>query len=151
MYSTIKKLITVITIIVSIFFNPLTPTAKANTSEAACLATVMHHEARGEGQRGQTAVAYVVLNRTRDRNYPKSICSVVYQRGQFSDIHRASLPANTRNYFLTLANTLISSYSITRDPTRGAIAFHNTSVRPAWRGLVRTITLGNHIFYRRRG
>jgi spore germination cell wall hydrolase CwlJ-like protein len=34
-----------------------------------------------------------------------------------------------------------------RDPTSGALFFHNTSIRPPWRR-ERTTRIGNHVFYR---
>src|SRR5215831_13618645 len=48
-------------------------------SEAGCLAEAMYYEARGEGVEGQEAVAEVVLERTRDGNYPRTICAVVHE------------------------------------------------------------------------
>src|SRR4051812_29063836 len=47
-------------------------------AEAECLAEVMYYEARGEGIEGEKAVAEVVLQRTRDRDYPSTVCGVTY-------------------------------------------------------------------------
>src|SRR5215472_4390636 len=51
----------------------------AGEDQSECLAEVLYYEARGEGTEGQKAVAEVVLQRTRDRNYPHTICGVVYE------------------------------------------------------------------------
>ena len=48
-------------------------------AEENCLARAVYFEARSESELGQLAVARVILNRTRDPNYPKTICGVVYQ------------------------------------------------------------------------
>ena len=44
-----------------------------------CLALNIYHEAKGESELGQRAVAYVTLNRAHDPAYPDDICDVVYQ------------------------------------------------------------------------
>ena len=48
-------------------------------AESQCLAEAMYYEARGEGLDGQEAVAEVVLQRTRNRNYGSTVCAVVYE------------------------------------------------------------------------
>lgn len=127
-----------------------TTPANATPPEIDCLARVMYHEASGEGERGQKAVGYVVINRSKSGHFPNNICKVVTQPKQFSNFSlRRSIPAQTLNNYKTLASQLISSYSRISDPTRGALFFHSTAVRPAWRGLRYTITIGRHIFYKR--
>ena len=51
-------------------------------AERRCLAQAMYYEARGEGVRGQMAVAEVVFHRMRSRNYPSTICGVVFEGAQ---------------------------------------------------------------------
>ena len=46
---------------------------------AGCLALAIYHEARGEAEIGQIAVAQVILNRAKSRKYPATVCGVVYQ------------------------------------------------------------------------
>ena len=48
------------------------------------VAQLVHQEAKGTSQEGQTAVANVVYNRIRSRRYPNTIETVVFQDGQFS-------------------------------------------------------------------
>jgi N-acetylmuramoyl-L-alanine amidase len=61
------------------------PTSKlrADTSEQHCLALNIYYEARGATQVDKEAVGHVTLNRVK-YNFAKTICGVVYQRGQFS-------------------------------------------------------------------
>ena len=49
-----------------------------------CLTLVVFHEARSEPVEAQVAVAQVTLNRSRDKDYPSSICEVVYEPKAFS-------------------------------------------------------------------
>src|SRR5579872_563138 len=53
--------------------------AKQAQVAAACLADAVYYEAGFEPLDGQRAVAQVVLNRVRDRNFPNTICGVVYE------------------------------------------------------------------------
>ncbi len=48
--------------------------------EENCLAQAIYYEARGESDAGMKAVGEVVLARVLSGKYPRSICSVVYQR-----------------------------------------------------------------------
>ena len=47
-----------------------------------CLADNIYHEARDQGDKGMIAIAYVTINRMMHKNYPDSICEVVYQRAR---------------------------------------------------------------------
>ena len=113
--------------------------------ELRCLAATIHYESQGESLRGKIAVGHVVLNRTKDTRFPKSICNVVKQKGQFSwvksstHVDKLSVPFFT----LQLANDiLIGKYN---DPTRGSLFFHNDTVIPF--NYKRTVKIGNHVFY----
>ena len=53
----------------------------------ACLVTAIFFEARDQPLMGQYAVAEVVMNRVASVKYPDDICSVVFQRKQFSFTH----------------------------------------------------------------
>ena len=49
------------------------------TRQVECLAENIYHEARGEPTDGRYAVAWVTMNRVDSREFPSSICGVVYQ------------------------------------------------------------------------
>ena len=51
-------------------------------SALLCLTMNVYHESRGEPESGQMAVAYVTLNRAVSQN--RDVCSVVYEKSQFS-------------------------------------------------------------------
>ena len=60
---------------------PILDRFRTNQTEwqTRCLAMAIYYEARGESEKGQIAVAQVIMNRVKSRKYPGSICNVVYQ------------------------------------------------------------------------
>lgn len=53
-------------------------------SALMCMALAIYMEARGEPIESKIAVAAVTLNRTKDKDYPSTICGVVNQSGQYT-------------------------------------------------------------------
>jgi hypothetical protein len=130
-------------------------------AEHRCLAEAMYYEARGEGEDGQKAVAEVVFHRMNTGNYGHSICAVVYEGAdqavcQFSfacDGSREALksPEPWREA-QALAARILTGEEHLNNATGGAVNFHTASVQPGWSAnYVRTVQIGNHIFYRRPG
>lgn len=122
-----------------------------------CLAQAVFYEARGESQRGQIAVAEVIMNRVRSGYYPTSICGVVYQGShratgcQFTFTCDGSLNRTPRgrawDRAQRVATAVMSGY--TRPITQGATHYHTREVNPVWNsGLVQTTSIESHIFYR---
>lgn len=68
----------------TIFFVFLITSITASAQNLKCLTDAIYHEARGEPLHCQEKVAMVIFKRTYSKNFPNSICSVVYQKGQFS-------------------------------------------------------------------
>ena len=48
-------------------------------AQLTCMALAIYHEARGESERGQAAVAWVVMNRVKHPKFPDTICDVVHE------------------------------------------------------------------------
>jgi hypothetical protein len=128
-------------------------------AEKKCLAEAMYYEARGEGLDGEKAIAEVVFHRMHSRGYPHSICGVVYQRAaaghgcQFSFTCDGALDEAKASGSWTrakrLAGKILTGLVTLGDETENAIAFHAVDVQPGWGDrLVKTIQIGNHIFYR---
>lgn len=113
--------------------------------ETRCLAEAIWQEARGEPQIGQYAVAQVVINRTRDRRWPNTICKVVFQPYQFSwtgwwNGWQADSKTLNLAYEILQANKAIPGFTATH--------FHNTKVKPFWsKKLLKLGKIGNHVFY----
>ena len=170
----LKKLF-VLSSFMLIFAHGCHPAYAYSKTEAECLAQNVYFEARNESTKGQLAVAFVVLNRVKDKRYPNSICEVVYQgptrpswknkavyypvrhRCQFSwycdgksDKVRELTVYNDlytlmRAFLFKYQNGFFSDY----DFTKGATHYHADYVRPGWAASkTKTITIGTHIFYR---
>jgi hypothetical protein len=129
-------------------------------AEQRCLAEAMYYEARGEGLDGEKAIAEVVFHRMQSAGFPHSICGVVYQRGatghgcQFSFTCNGEMDAaKTSGAWARakrLAGRILTGLIQLGDMTEDAIAFHAVAVQPGWGDhLVKTIQIGNHVFYRR--
>jgi len=123
----------------------------------ACLSQAIYYEARGESQRGQVAVAEVVMNRVRSGAYPNSICGVVYQGShrstgcQFTFTCDGSLNHRPRGRAWERAQRVATAVMLgyTRPITQGATHYHTHAVNPVWNsGLVETTNVGSHVFYR---
>ena len=128
--------------------------------EQRCLAEAMYYEARGEGETGEKAIAEVVFHRMKARGYPHSLCGVVYQgagsgRGcQFSFACNGEM-LQAKNFGAwarakRLAVRIMSGVEQLGNETADAISFHAVDVEPGWdeQRLIKTIQIGNHIFYR---
>lgn len=120
--------------------------------QLTCLAKNIFYEAPMESYRGKLAVATVTMNRVRHKQFPKTICGVVYQRNsrgcQFSWTCGPKAPFDSTLYKI--------SYEIAKEVLttnkqvvilRNAMYFHNTSVQPNWTFAKPITQIGNHIFY----
>jgi spore germination cell wall hydrolase CwlJ-like protein len=126
-----------------------------------CLAEAIYFESRGESERGQAAVAQVVLNRVRNPAYPDTICDVVYQNATWRDSCQFSFACDGRREIVTEPDAWARARRIATDVTAGrlydrdvadATHYHASWVRPAWRdSMKRVATIGVHRFYRTYG
>lgn len=126
-----------------------------NKEEIYCIARAVYHEARGETIAGQMAVAHTVLNRVESKRYPSTVCGVVYQPLQFTNLFRASKIDKTEdNWRLAWEQAVeIAGFSyigFIEDPTNGATHYYSqTKLKeppkwPSW--IVKIATIGNHTF-----
>lgn len=123
-----------------------------------CLAEAVYYEAGFEPVTGQRAVAQVVVNRVRDRNFPGSVCGVVYEGAgrktgcQFSFVCDGSLrrrPPGAAQLARArvIAEQALSGYVVTEVGT--ATHYHTDWVDPYWRPSLDQITqVGDHVFYK---
>lgn len=124
-----------------------------------CLASAIYYEAATEPDEGQRAVAQVVLNRVRHREWPNTVCGVVYQGSnapgcQFSF---ACDGAMARSPMLAAwirarraAERALAGEVYT--PVGSATFYHTMQVAPAWgRRMTPVAIVGAHIFYRMPG
>jgi len=127
---------------------PARPAAASGAadSELNCLARVILYEAGAESRAGQLAVAQVVLNRTRSGRFPRTICGVINQRGQFASI-RSFHPRRDARWNRALAIARAARGGERVAAVGNALFFHAARVRP-FSGRTRLARLGGHIFYR---
>lgn len=124
---------------------------KDQTRQVNCLATAIYHEARGEPVEGQIAVANVVMNRLATEKYPNTVCGVVYDPHQFTDIQKArplksSMEWSRAKYIASLAYA-----KRLHDVTKGALWYYGHLVipKPWWAKDKRvTLVVGGHTFLR---
>lgn len=115
-----------------------------------CLAGAIYFESKGEPLDGQLAVANVIINRMKSGRFPRSICAVVTQPGQFSFVRAGRMPGvSTANpaYRTALAVAQVAMERHWESPVASALFFHARHVAPGWR-LTRVGTVGSHVFYR---
>lgn len=122
--------------------------AQASTVQVECLAKNIYHEARGQSEQGQIAVANVVLNRVESKKFPNDACSVISQRThrvcQFSWVCSGKKTIREKgawNKALELAKRVYNRDI--RDVTEGALFFKVGSYHKKM-----TTKIGAHIFYK---
>ena len=125
----------------------------------ACLSLNIYHEARGEPDAGQVAVAYVTLNRARVKNM--SVCDVVVEPHQFSwttggvmmrmngwTLLPHMVPNDLRALHKAVQIAQLAMSGKVEDPTQGALFYHADYVSPYWKeSMTQIAAIGQHRFY----
>lgn len=114
-----------------------------------CMAGAIYFEAKGEPLSGQLAVAEVILNRSKSGRFPKTVCSVVKQPGQFSFVRGGRVPAISQNkqYRTALAVARVALADVWDSPASGAMYFHARGIATGWHR-EQVAAIGNHVFFR---
>lgn len=130
-----------------------------------CLSLNLYHEARGDSELGQKAVALVTLNRVHSDDFPDTVCNVIYQarldsngnprrnQCQFSWYcdGRSDTPRdlNAWQQVQDIAHEVMATYGHEDDFTDGALWYHASYVNPYWASYYeRTVRIDTHIFYK---
>ena len=87
------------------------------------LARAINGEARGEIYEGQVAVGAVILNRTKDSRFPKTIAGVIYQPGAFTAVSdgQINVALEQNSTVVKAARDALNGW----DPTDGCIYYWN--------------------------
>lgn len=117
-----------------------------------CMAKNIYYEAGSEPYEGKLAVAQVTMNRTQSSQFPKTVCGVVYQKGQFSWVDEKRYPIRSKYAWeecMIVARKALTEHKLhdTIYKTK-SMYYHNTSVNPPWK-LKYVAKIGNHLFYTR--
>lgn len=133
----------------------------AHARAERCLAEAIYWEARSEPERGQMAVAQVVLNRSVSGFYPRDVCGVVYQNAhRYLACQFTFACEGRRSLVPTEAGPWSRASHIAKEMMAGRIwlpevghatHYHATYVSPWWaRSMNRLQQIGIHVFYRPR-
>jgi N-acetylmuramoyl-L-alanine amidase len=97
--------------------------AQGGVSNEQLLARAINGEARGEPYEGQVAVGAVILNRTRDPRFPKTIAGVIYQPGAFTAVSdgQINISIDQNSTVLKAARDALNGW----DPTDGCVYYWN--------------------------
>ena len=143
-------------------YQPLDKRVEHANAERDCLAQAIYHEARGESETGQLAVANVIVNRARSGKFPSTLCGVIYQNADkgryrcqftFACDGRADTARERRAWARSaaLAQEVYAEFAL--GDSVGAVPgstlyYHTTAVRPSWANTYSAVaTIGSHIFY----
>jgi spore germination cell wall hydrolase CwlJ-like protein len=127
-------------------------------AELNCLARAVYFEARSESEMGQMAVAKVILNRTKDPAYPKTVCGVVYQGSQNRNSCQFSFACDGQPDDVKSPGAWAQSRKVAQMAMGGSLKmgsamdqatnYHADYVKPRWaRSMRKLVKIGNHIFY----
>ncbi len=108
------------------------------------LARLIHGEARGEPYEGKVAVGAVVLNRTRDPRFPKTIAGVIYQPGAFDVVYDGQINLAPDQSSINAAQDAMNGW----DPTYGCVYYYNPNTATSswiWTRQI-VIKIGEHNF-----
>lgn len=134
-------------------YEDMIPKAK---TEINCLAKNIYFEAGNQDDNGKIAVALVTMNRVHSGQFASSVCSVVKEKSaqvcQFSwwcdgKSHKI-LERSTYRRSREVAMFVYLNYGKVNDITNGATYYHANYVSPGWSNLKKTISIGQHIFYK---
>ena len=118
--------------------------ATADSGDVQLLARLIHGEARGEPYEGKVAVGAVVLNRTTDSRFPKTIAGVIYQPGAFDAVYDGQINMAPDSSSLNAARDAMNGW----DPSYGCVYYYNPSTATSswiWSRPI-IVVIGNHNF-----
>ncbi len=143
-------------------FVPTVKKVKLSKEEQLCLTQAIYHEARGESEAGQWAVANVIINRAMSKKFPSTLCGVVFQnadQGRYKC--QFTFACDGRSDYGTemgawrratkMAEVAYREYQEGERPgvvPNSALYYHTTSVAPSWSNKFhRVAAIGSHLFY----
>ncbi|MFT6658064.1 MAG: spore germination cell wall hydrolase CwlJ-like protein [Maritalea sp.] len=147
-------------------FTPTAEKLKIAQAEKDCLTKAVYHEARGEPEAGQWAVAQVILNRVKYAKYPNTVCGVVYQNADKPNRCQFSFACDGKSDVGGNGNRivrvswvkagLIANYAYKQFQQQKSVNllpdttlfYHAKRVQPKWASAYQEVKqIGEHIFY----
>jgi N-acetylmuramoyl-L-alanine amidase len=115
-----------------------------SSADIELLARLVHGEARGEPYEGKVAVAAVVLNRTEDPRFPKTIAGVIYEPGAFDAVSDGQINLQPDQSSYNAARDAMNGW----DPSYGCVYYYNPATATSswiWSRQI-VVKIGNHNF-----
>lgn len=110
------------------------------------LSMTIYMEARGEPRESQIAVAAVVMNRVKSKEYSGNVCKVVHQKGQFT-WKKSSKVKDKKSYesIKKLASLYLAGKL--KNPIGSRMYFNNSRLGKLHRTPHKKIRIKNLVFY----
>lgn len=108
------------------------------------MARAVYGEARGEPYQGKVAVAAVILNRVRNKDFPNTVSGVIYQPWAFTAVNDGQINMGTNDECIRACQDALNGW----DPTYGCIYYYNpkTATNKWIRDRPIVTTIGKHVF-----
>ncbi|HTM77859.1 MAG TPA: cell wall hydrolase [Devosia sp.] len=134
----------------------------AGQTESDCLAQAIYHEARGESEAGQYAVANVIVNRARSGKFPATLCGVIYQNADkgryrcqftFACDGLNDTPGERKAWARSkaIAQEVYAEFANGQQMNAlpgSVLYYHTRSSRPSWSNIYTQVAqIGAHVFY----
>ena len=120
-------------------------TGNVRKNDVDLLARLVNAEAGAESFKGKVAVASVILNRSEDKRFPKTIAGNIFQPHQFESVSNGLIWQEPTRDSYKATEVAIKGW----DPTYGAKYFFNPDKLkgPSWVQSRRIVErIGNHVF-----
>jgi N-acetylmuramoyl-L-alanine amidase len=125
--------------------------------EITCLSQAVHGEAGNQSLSGKIAVAYVIINRSKDSNFPSDICGVIHQKGQFNFLSavkhlKEERPEQKKQMEDCIRASFMAYNKDVPDPSFGSLYFINPKIAryKGWlKHLTRVARIDDHDFYKK--
>ena len=157
--------------LIDIADNIINKSLVVNDKEVTCMAKNIFFEAAIESTAGKLAVAHVTLNRVDSKQFPNSVCEVVYEGPHYTASNGTQYPVRDRCQFSwycdgkgddpregsrlwedaqELAKYVLLRQEELPDITDGALHYHASYIdAPKWAKKTKITTkIDTHIFYR---
>jgi N-acetylmuramoyl-L-alanine amidase len=119
------------------------------SSSILCLALTVYIEARSQPIKSQIAVAAVTVNRTRSKGFPKTVCEVVKQPGQYQWVKK------NKRYIISEVEAYNKALEVSKQYLKGNLPnpigprlfFNNTSLGKVNKSPYTTLKIKDMVFY----
>jgi N-acetylmuramoyl-L-alanine amidase len=128
-------------------FNNESKTISVSAKDVDLMAKVVYAESNAEPYEGKVAVASVILNRLKNKEFPKSIEGVIKQKDAFSCVVNGNISAFTDTDCYNAVFDALEG----KDPTSKALYFYNPQISKSdWMDKIKKYNLkhiGKHVFF----